>query len=125
MKKNKAIYWVLTGAISSFILFSAYYSGTHEMEFTTRLGFPNYFRIELTIAKIIGAILLLIPQIPIRIREWIYVGFGICLISAVIAKINTGYPVSAIVEPIFTFLLMVGSAFYLAKLHKTGNQTSA
>jgi len=99
------------------MFFSAYYSGTHIVAFK-EFGFPNYFRIELTIAKIIGAILLLIPQTPARIREWIYVGFGICLISAVIAKMNTGYPVSGIVEPMFTFLLMIASALYLNKLNK-------
>src|SRR5436190_8797981 len=73
MKKSKTIYWVLTAAISSFMLFSAWYSGTHAVEFDQRLRFPEYFRIELTIAKIIGAIVLLFPQVPVRIKEWIYV----------------------------------------------------
>jgi len=33
-------------------------------------------------AKVIGALALLIPQIPARIKEWIYVCFGVVLISA-------------------------------------------
>src|SRR5438445_177694 len=31
--KNKTMYWILTVAISSFMFFSAYYSGTHIIEF--------------------------------------------------------------------------------------------
>lgn len=122
MKKNKRNYWILTGAISAFMLFSAYYTGTHKTEFDQRLGFPDYFRIELTTAKIIGAVLLLIPRVTIRIREWIYVGFGICLISAIIAKVNSDYPVSSILEPMFTFALMLAAAFCLNKMNKVKGQ---
>jgi hypothetical protein len=124
MKKNTTIYWLLTGAISAFILFSAWYSGTHKEEFDHRLGFPEYFRIELTVAKIIGAIVLLIPQTPPRVRQWVYVNFGVCLISAFIAKWNSGYPVSALAEPVFTFTLMLIAIYYLDKLnllHPTKN----
>jgi hypothetical protein len=99
------------------MLFSAYYSGTHRAEFS-RLGFPNYFRIELTTAKIIGAIILLIPQTPARVREWIYAAFGVCLLSAFLAKYNGGYPVVGLVEPLLTFTLMVFSIRFLDKLNK-------
>jgi len=63
MKNNKTTYWLITGVICAFMLFSAWYSGTHKIEFTQRLGFPDYFRIELTAAKILGVIVLLIPQV--------------------------------------------------------------
>jgi hypothetical protein len=118
MKKNNAIYWVLTGAISFFMFFSAWYTGTHAVEFK-QFGFPDYFRIELTIGKTIGAIILLFPQTPIRIREWIYVAFSIVLLSAFIAKVSTGYAISGTIEPLFTFALMLASAFYLNKLSNT------
>jgi hypothetical protein len=118
MKNKKLIYWILTVAISSFMLFAAWYAEAHKIEFTQRLGFPEYFRIELTIAKIIGAIVLLIPQTPTRIREWVYVGFSICLISAFIAKLNCGYPISGLLEPLSTFSLMVIAIFYLNKLNQ-------
>lgn len=117
MKKDKITYRVLTLAISFFMLFSAWYSGTHKVEFTRRLGFPNYFRIELTLAKIAGAIVLLFPQVSQRIKEWIYAGFSICLVSAFIAKFNCGYPVSALMEPVFTFGLMLAAIFYLNKIN--------
>jgi hypothetical protein len=118
MKNNKTIYRLITGVICAFMLFSAWYSGTHKIEFTQRLGFPDYFRIELTAAKIIGVIVLLIPKVSDRVREWVYVGFSICLISAFIAKINSGYPVSGVVEPISVFIIMMVLLWYLNKLNK-------
>jgi hypothetical protein len=121
MKKDKILYWALTLAISGFMLFAAWYAESHYIEFTQRLGFPEYFRIELTIAKIIGAIVLLIPQTPGRVREWVYVGFSICLVSAFIAKLNCGYPISALAEPIFTFALMLAAIYCLHKLESKNN----
>jgi hypothetical protein len=99
------------------MLFSAYYSGTNPVEFK-HLGFPNYFRIELTAAKIIGAFMLLIPQVPARIKEWIYVAFSINLISAFIAKLNSGYSIAASSEPLLVFIILIVSIRYLDKLNK-------
>jgi DoxX-like family len=117
MRKSKIAFWTITGLISFFMLFSAGYSGTHKVEFA-HLGFPEYFRIELTTAKIIGALALLIPQVPARIREWIYVAFGINLISAAIAKYYSGYPISGVIEPLFVLIIMIALAVYLNRLSK-------
>jgi predicted enzyme related to lactoylglutathione lyase len=115
MKKQTAVHWTITGAISSFMLFSACYTGSHRVEFA-QLGFPNYFRIELTVAKLIGAFALLVPAVPARVREWIYASFGIVLISAFIAKLNNGYPVMGLIEPLFVFATMVVALAYLNKV---------
>jgi len=96
MKKNKILYGIAKGLISLFMLFSAYFSFFHAADFAA-LGFPNYFRIELSILKVIGAIVLLIPNIPARIKEWIYAGFGITMFSALVAHIASGDPVSKII----------------------------
>ncbi len=117
MKYDKAISLIIPAVISFFMLFSAYVSETRVVEFA-HLGFPNYFRIELTMAKVIGALALLIPQIPARIKEWIYVCFGVVLISAAIAKFNSSYPTKGVLEPIFVFTIMIGSLLYLNKLNK-------
>ena len=118
MKTSKTVYWIVTCAVSVFMLWSAFISGTRVAEFA-HLGFPGYFRIELTLAKIIGAIALLIPQVPGRIKEWIYVSFAIVLVSASIAKFNSGYPVSGAIEPLFVLTIMAGSTFYLYRRNKS------
>jgi hypothetical protein len=55
----------------------------------THLGFPAYFRVELSLAKLLGVVLLLVPA-PARVKEWVYAGFAIDLASAVIAHLAVG-----------------------------------
>jgi hypothetical protein len=54
------------------------------------LGFPAYFRIELSWAKFAGLAALLIPGVPARLKEWAYAGFAITLVSALIAHFAVG-----------------------------------
>jgi DoxX-like family len=53
------------------------------------LGFPAYFRVELSWAKLLGIALLLAP-VPARLKEWAYAGFAIDIASAVIAHLAVG-----------------------------------
>jgi hypothetical protein len=53
------------------------------------LGFPDYFRVELAFAKLLGVGLLLAP-VPARLKEWAYAGFAITLGSALIAHLAVG-----------------------------------
>jgi hypothetical protein len=55
----------------------------------THLGFPAYFRVELSWAKLLGVVLLLAP-VPARLKEWAYAGFAITLASALIAHLSVG-----------------------------------
>ena len=55
----------------------------------THLGFPDYFRVELSWAKLLGVVLLLAP-VPARLKEWAYAGFAITLGSALIAHFSVG-----------------------------------
>jgi hypothetical protein len=55
----------------------------------THLGFPAYFRVELSWAKLLGVVLLLAP-VPARLKEWVYAGFAINLASALIAHLSVG-----------------------------------
>ena len=58
-------------------------------EMFTHLGFPDYFRVELSWAKFLGVALLLAP-VPARLKEWAYAGFAITLGSALIAHLSVG-----------------------------------
>ena len=55
----------------------------------THLGFPAYFRVELSWAKLLGVVLLLAP-VQARLKEWAYAGFAITLASALIAHLSVG-----------------------------------
>ena len=56
----------------------------------THLGFPAYFRVELSWAKLLGVALLLAP-VPARLKEWAYAGFAIDLGSALIAHLRVHF----------------------------------
>lgn len=53
------------------------------------LGFPDYFRVQLSLAKFLGLGLLVVPA-PARVKEWVYAGFAFDLGSAVIAHLAVG-----------------------------------
>jgi len=114
MKRKKVLYWVAKVFISFFIFFSAYFSYSHPADLRA-LGFPDYFRIELVIAKCIGGILLLIPQTGRYVKEWIYAGFCICMVSAFIAHACSHDPVSRLVFVGVDFVLILICIRYVRK----------
>ena len=112
--KNKGLYRFAKGFLSFFILFSAYYSYSHAADLRL-LGFPDYFRIELVIAKITGGLVLLIPGISPRIKDWVYVGFLIAMGSALIAHIATHDAVSKIIFVLVDLVLVLLCMRYVSK----------
>ena len=82
-------YWIVTAIFCLQMSFTAYAQlrlPQVAQEFT-HLGFPGYFRVELTWAKLIGVLLLLAP-VPARLKEWAYAGFAVNLASALIAHFS-------------------------------------
>jgi hypothetical protein len=112
--KKPRLYWIARIFISFFMLFSAYFSFTHATDFQ-QLGFPNYFRIELSIAKVIGAFLLLVPAIPFRVRDWIYAGFIIAMVSALIAHVHNHDPLSKLLFVSIDLVLVATCMWYVSK----------
>lgn len=95
MRKDKIIYWTTTGIVCAVMVFSiinfTFFDRVQYPEGAfVHLGLPNYFKIELTVAKILGVFALLIPGIPRKIKEFAYFGFAITLISASIAHFSVG-----------------------------------
>ena len=84
-------FWIATGLFCLQIGFTAYAQLRlpQVAAMFTHLGFPAYFRVELSWAKLLGVVLLLAP-VPARIKEWAYAGFAITLGSALIAHFAMG-----------------------------------
>lgn len=108
-KARRIGFYVSTGLFSAMMALSAFAYLTQPMmaQAFTHLGFPPYFRVELAIAKLLGVAALLAP-VPSRVKEWAYAGFGITLISAVIAHSTTDGPTTA-VAPVVAFVLLATS----------------
>lgn len=49
------------------------------------LGYPEYFGNALVVFKVVGTLLLIVPQVPKRIKEWAYAGFAFDFIFASIS----------------------------------------
>ncbi len=100
------------------MLFSAtmYFTSPDMAQTFKHLGFPDYFRIELGIAKIIGVLFLLAPFTG-RLKEWVYAGFTINMISGSIAHAAAGDPISAIITPIVFLGVLAVSYITLQKLN--------
>lgn len=120
MKKNTIIYWTTTSLFSAMMLFSAsmYFTSPEVQSNFVKMGFQDAFRIELGLAKILGALVLLIPFFKGSVKEWAYAGFGITLISASILHASIGDPVSMIVTPlVFLGILSVSHIFWKKKVN--------
>src|SRR6188474_773833 len=89
-------FWTVTALFCLQIGFTAYaqLSLPQVAEAFAHLGFPDYFRLELAWAKLLGVVLLLAP-VPSRLKEWAYSGFAITLSSALIAHFAVGDGVEA------------------------------
>jgi hypothetical protein len=84
-------FWIVTVLFCLQMGFTAYAQLTlpQVAEAFRHLGFPDYFRVQLSWAKLIGIVLLLAP-VPSRAKEWAYACFAFDLVSAVIAHVAVG-----------------------------------
>ncbi|HYQ41662.1 MAG TPA: DoxX family protein [Polyangiaceae bacterium] len=94
MKHSKSMrvgFWVVTALFCLQIGFTAYAQLClpQVADAFNHLGYPSYFRVELSWAKFLGIALLLAP-VPARLKEWAYAGFAITLGSALIAHFSVG-----------------------------------
>jgi hypothetical protein len=116
MKKNKVIFWISTVIVSLMMVLSGYLYLTSDGAKAgfIHLGFPSYFRVELAVAKLLGAIVLIVPAMPRNLKEFTYFGFALTFISAFIAHASSGDPGSFAIKPlIFLAVLIVSYIYYL------------
>jgi hypothetical protein len=90
-KVETIVYWTATVLFCLQIGFTAYaqLSLPQVADMFTHLGFPDYFRVELSWAKFLGVAVLLAP-VSARLKEWAHAGFAITLASALIAHFALG-----------------------------------
>lgn len=111
MKKLKIIYWITTGLLVALMLFSSVPGITGSPEsaaFFKQLGYPDYLLLFLSIAKLLGAVAILVPGFP-RLKEWIYAGFTFDLIGAFYSCLAVGFPLAGCAPILIGLLLVAGS----------------
>lgn len=115
---KKWTYWITTGLVSGVMLYTAvsYFTAERMKDSFKHLGFPDFFRIELGIAKALGALALLLPFLPSRLKEATYAGFAITFVSAMVAHLSQDDPIIHSLQALILLVLLGVSYFYLAKL---------
>ncbi|MBC8152990.1 MAG: DoxX family protein [Bacteroidetes bacterium] len=109
MKTTRIAYWITTSLFAVVMSFSAYFYLTQGgLQGFRHLGLPDWFRVELAVAKFIGAVVLLVPA-PTRFKEWAYGGFAFTLISALVAHNAVGDPVTALIAPLVGLAILAVS----------------
>jgi hypothetical protein len=113
MKRDKIIYWISTGLIAVGMLLSAfmYLTGNPELLRNFQLlDIPLYFVGFLGMAKLIGAVILVVPVWE-NLKEWSYAGFAFVFAGAVWTHVATNTP--WIAPLVFLGILAVSYVFRL------------
>ena len=107
----RRIYWVSTGLLA----LGMAGAGIQELrqapellEAARRLGYPDYVLTILGVAKLGGAALLVIPNMP-RAREWAYAGFAFDFGGAILSHTFAGDTLAQTLPAMFALALMLTS----------------
>ena len=115
MKKAKIIFWITTTIIFLFEGVMPALTSQSEMakEGIKHLGYPEYFGNALVIFKILGVLILVIPQIPKNVKEWAYAGFAFDFIFASISHFAVdGVGFEGFFPLIFLVILAISYVYY-------------
>jgi hypothetical protein len=127
-------FWIFTALFCLEMSFTAYWELLKLPDAAvafTRLGFPSdAFRLELSWAKVIGVIILLLPLRPrspartllYTLKEWAYAGFFINLVSALIAHASIHDRRLAFLPSSMTTTLWALSYYFFRRLNATSAQ---
>ena len=104
-KTNNIVYWISTIIFSGLMIFSAF-GGLQPTQQAIQLihdglGYPVYFIQFISVAKLLGVIIILIPGLG-RIKDWAYAGLFFDLSGAIYSGIAT----SGKFDPLMLMMLL-------------------
>ncbi len=127
MKKINILYWTFTGLFALAMFFSGVQNALVTPEsvalLTAQLGYPEYIIAFLGVAKILGAIAILVPGYP-TLKEWAYAGLFYDLVGATYSSVLTyGAQPAQLGMLIFFGLLALSYIFYRKRKQALATQT--
>jgi hypothetical protein len=84
------------------------------------LGYPSYFGLAFTVFKVLGAIVLIVPRFPPRVKEWAYTGFAFDFIFAFISNLAVDGFTGISLLPLAIFAILIVS--YITYHKRLGGQ---
>jgi len=112
------LYYFSTFIVCLFLCVSSfsYVFSLNAIEGFKSLGFPEFFRWQLAVLKLLAAIAIVIPFTPSIIREWAYAGTAFFLITAIVAHFAHKDPFLLNLVNIALFMMLVISRTNLPNL---------
>ncbi len=113
MKKINIIYWIATILIAGLMLYSGItnlVSTPEWLEVFKQMGYPAYLSPFLGLAKILGAIAIVVPGFN-RLKEWAYAGLTFDLLGAAYSSVAIGGPIAGLL--FFAVILAVLAVSYI------------
>ena len=119
MKRIKSVYWISTGLFSliMLVIVSGYFASGQLKAAFSNLGFPEYFRTELVVAKFAGVIGLLLPMVKGRVKEWLYAGFAITLCSGFMSRYAVGHATGSLILSLIMLVILIVSYITYCRLN--------
>ncbi len=123
MKKDKIFFLTATIIVALFEGVMPALTSQTELakEGIRHLGYPPYFGNALVVFKVLGVLVLIIPQVPKRLKEWAYVGFVFDFIFATISHGAVDGINGQTFFPLIIFAILVVSYIYYHKLNSVKN----
>ena len=121
---TRIAYWGPTGIIAAWALFAGFTYLTNapqSIENFRHVGYPQQLRVLLGIAKVAGAIALIVPRVP-TLKEWAYAGFTFTWIAATVAHYVAGD--GALVLLPIMFLTLLGISYVTRPASRRRDLTS-
>ena len=105
-KRIAILYWFTTILIFLFegVMPALTSQSALAKEGIRHLGYPEYFGTMLVFFKVAGALALVLPKVPNRIKEWAYAGFAFDFIAASVSH----YSIDGIGAQSFFPLIVLG-----------------
>ncbi len=111
------VHIISTSLVCAMLLLSAasYLFHHSTIQGIRALGFPDFFRLQLAVLKVLAIVALAVPQVPPRLKEWAYVGVGLFYITALVAHLAHRDSVAISVVLVVFFGLLVVSNLTLSR----------
>ena len=116
----KIAYWIVTSLMAALMIFSAVpdvLMVEGAVEIFTHLGYPKYLIPFIGVAKILGALAVVIPGLPRGLKEWAYAGLAIDLVGALFSHFSVGDPAVFFMVPTIALVLVFVSYFLYHRVY--------
>ena len=103
MKSTRIIFWITTGLVFLMegVMPAVFFHSEASRQGLGHLQYPMYFGDAMVVFKVLGALALILPMVPARIKEWAYAGLFFDLTSS----IYSGIAVSGSFDPMMLGML--------------------